>query len=150
VAAEPFGVYIHVPFCAHKCDFCAFATYEGKDALMDRYVEACRTEIARARAAGDLPLATSVYVGGGTPSRLSASQLCALISAVDLSADAEVTVECHPEDVSGPVGSPACRSGSSRRSPTCWRRSTGAGPAKRCWRRPGWWGRPASDRGAST
>jgi putative oxygen-independent coproporphyrinogen III oxidase len=98
VVAEPFGVYIHVPFCAHKCDFCAFATYEGKDALIDRYVAACRTEIARAAAEGLLPVATSVYVGGGTPSRLSAAQLCALIAAVDVEPRAEVTVECHPDD----------------------------------------------------
>jgi putative oxygen-independent coproporphyrinogen III oxidase len=101
VTAEPFGVYLHVPFCAHKCDFCAFATYEGRDQLIAPYVEACRTEIARALAAGDLPVATSVYVGGGTPSRLCAADLCALIGAVPVAEHAEVTVECHPEDVHG-------------------------------------------------
>lgn len=99
MAAEPFGVYIHVPFCAHKCDFCAFATYEGRDALMAPYVEACRTEVARATAGAELPVATSVYVGGGTPSRLAAAQLCALIGAVERAERAEVTVECHPADV---------------------------------------------------
>jgi putative oxygen-independent coproporphyrinogen III oxidase len=98
VAGGPFGVYIHVPFCAHKCDFCAFATYEGKDALRGRYVEACLTQIGRATAAGELPVASSVYVGGGTPSRLAAGQLGALIAAIPMADGAEVTVECHPDD----------------------------------------------------
>jgi len=98
VAVGPFGVYIHVPFCAHKCDFCAFATYEGKDALRGPYVEACLTQIERATATGELPVATSVYVGGGTPSRLAAAQLGALIAAVPVADGAEVTVECHPDD----------------------------------------------------
>ena len=98
MAGGPFGVYIHVPFCAHKCDFCAFATYEGKDALMGPYVEACLTEIGRATASGELPVATSIYVGGGTPSRLAADQLAAIIAAVPVSDGAEITVECHPDD----------------------------------------------------
>jgi putative oxygen-independent coproporphyrinogen III oxidase len=93
-----FGVYIHVPFCAHKCDFCAFATYEGKDVLMGPYVEACLSELGRTTADGELAAATSLYVGGGTPSRLSAAQLGALIAAVPLADGAEVTVECHPDD----------------------------------------------------
>ncbi|HXQ18956.1 MAG TPA: radical SAM family heme chaperone HemW [Acidimicrobiales bacterium] len=97
--AEPFGVYVHLPFCAHKCDFCAFATYEGRDALIAPYVAGCRTELDRAAAAGELPAATSVYLGGGTPSRLSAAQLTSLVGAVDRAAGAEVNVECHPEDV---------------------------------------------------
>jgi putative oxygen-independent coproporphyrinogen III oxidase len=95
VAGVPFGVYIHVPFCAHKCDFCAFATYESKEALAPAYVDACRVEIERAA----LPVATSLYVGGGTPSRLTAAQICALVAGVEVTADAEVTVECHPTDV---------------------------------------------------
>ena len=46
--AAPFGVYVHVPFCRHRCDYCAFATYTDRDHLMEAYASACVTEIARA------------------------------------------------------------------------------------------------------
>lgn len=94
-----FGVYVHVPFCAHRCDYCAFATYADRDHLMDEYVAALRHEITLATAKG-LPLATSVFFGGGTPSRLPAADLVAILEAVPRATDAEVTVECNPEDAS--------------------------------------------------
>jgi oxygen-independent coproporphyrinogen-3 oxidase len=92
-----FGVYVHVPFCAHRCDYCAFATYADRDFLMDAYADAVITEIEVAKAQG-LASATSVFFGGGTPSRLGAEQLLAILGAVPRSDDAEVTVECNPED----------------------------------------------------
>ncbi len=92
-----FGVYVHVPFCAHRCDYCAFATYADRDYLMDAYVQAVITEIELAKANG-LATATSVFFGGGTPSRLGADQLLAILDAIPRSDDAEVTVECNPED----------------------------------------------------
>ena len=91
-----FGVYVHVPFCAHRCDYCAFATYADRDHLMDDYVDAVRTELASY--ADATPAATSVFFGGGTPSRLSAEQLLSILDAIPRVADAEVTVECNPED----------------------------------------------------
>jgi len=94
-----FGVYVHVPFCAHRCDYCAFATYSDRDHLMDDYVDAVLLEIARARAVG-LRTATSVFFGGGTPSRLSPEQLLRILDAIPRTEDAEVTVECNPEDAS--------------------------------------------------
>jgi putative oxygen-independent coproporphyrinogen III oxidase len=94
------GVYVHVPFCRHRCDYCAFATYTDRDALMERYVAACVTEVARAVKAGDLGEATSVFFGGGTPSRLPAPWLCRILAAIPRTPDAEVTVECNPEDAS--------------------------------------------------
>jgi len=92
-----FGVYVHVPFCAHRCDYCAFATYADRDHLMDTYVDAVVSEIEWARRDG-LSDATSVFFGGGTPSRLSAAQLMRILEAVPRTLDAEVTVECNPED----------------------------------------------------
>ena len=97
--AETFGVYVHVPFCAHRCDYCAFATYADRDHLMEEYVTAVIQEIAWARDDG-LPVATSVFFGGGTPSRLSAEQLLRILEAIPRTDDAEVTVECNPEDAS--------------------------------------------------
>ena len=91
-----FGVYVHVPFCAHRCDYCAFATYADRDHLMDDYVDAVRAELTSY--ADSVPEATSVFFGGGTPSRLSAEQLLSILDAIPRVSDAEVTVECNPED----------------------------------------------------
>ena len=94
-----FGVYVHVPFCAHRCDYCAFATYSDRDHLMEEYVTSVIQEIEWARDDG-LPVATSVFFGGGTPSRLAADQLLRILDAIPRTDDAEVTVECNPEDAS--------------------------------------------------
>ncbi len=88
---------MHVPFCAHRCDYCAFATYSDRDHLMSRYVDAVLHEIASASENG-LRQATSVFFGGGTPSRLPAEELLRILDAIPRTDDAEVTVECNPED----------------------------------------------------
>ena len=93
-----FGVYVHVPFCRERCDYCAFATYTDRDHLMERYADACVLELHRALGAGDLAPATSVFFGGGTPSRLHPDTLCRILDAVPRAPGAEVTVECNPED----------------------------------------------------
>ena len=95
---DPFGVYLHVPFCAHRCDYCAFATWTDKAHLVAQYLAACRLEVERAVAAG-MPVATSAFVGGGTPSLVPAELLIDVLSAVPLATDAEVTVECNPDTV---------------------------------------------------
>ena len=77
-----FGVYVHVPFCRERCDYCAFATYTDRDHLMERYADACVLELQRAAGAGDLPAATSVFFGGGTPSRLHPEILCRILDAI--------------------------------------------------------------------
>jgi len=66
---------------------------------MARYADACRLEIRRARDLGELEKATSVFFGGGTPSRLPAEQLVEILSEIPRHVGAEVTVECNPEDV---------------------------------------------------
>jgi putative oxygen-independent coproporphyrinogen III oxidase len=93
-----FGVYVHVPFCSRRCDYCAFATWTDRHHLQTAYLEAVRTEIERAVADG-MPEATSVFVGGGTPSLVDARALGAVLDAVPVAPGAEVTVECNPENV---------------------------------------------------
>jgi putative oxygen-independent coproporphyrinogen III oxidase len=94
-----FGVYVHVPFCRRRCDYCAFATYVDRDHLMASYVDALRRDVIRAVEADELGRATAVFFGGGTPSRLAAADLCSVLALVPLAPGAEVTVECNPEDV---------------------------------------------------
>jgi oxygen-independent coproporphyrinogen-3 oxidase len=90
-----FGVYVHVPFCAHRCDYCDFATWTDRAHLMDAYADACITDVER----HDAPAATSVFFGGGTPSLLPAEQLARILGAFKLAPGAEVTVECNPDSV---------------------------------------------------
>jgi len=95
----PFGVYVHVPFCASRCDYCDFATWTDRGHLVDAYVEACVTDLRRRYRDEPVPPATSVFFGGGTPSLLPARQLAGVLDAVDRAPGAEVTVECNPDTV---------------------------------------------------
>lgn len=93
-----FGIYVHIPFCRHRCDYCAFATWTDRDHLMESYVDAVVTDIQRAVAAG-LPVADTVFFGGGTPTRLAPELLTRIVSAIPVTENAEITVESNPDDV---------------------------------------------------
>ena len=93
-----FGVYVHVPFCSRRCDYCAFATWDDKASQVSAYMDALVTEIRRAVDAGLAP-AETVFVGGGTPSLVPAEMLARVIAAVPTTPGAEVTVECNPDNV---------------------------------------------------
>src|SRR3954464_1613160 len=82
-----FGYYVHVPFCARRCDYCAFATWTDRAYLADRYLAACRIDIERAVAHGGPP-ATSVFFGGGTPSLVAADALMDVLAAIPRATDA--------------------------------------------------------------
>jgi len=86
-------LYVHVPFCAHRCSYCDFVTVTGHEELHAAYVGAVLAELALH---GPLTPET-VYVGGGTPSLLHAESLERLLTG--LPACADVTVECNPETV---------------------------------------------------
>jgi len=89
---------VHVPFCARRCDYCAFATWTDRSHLIDPYLAAVVTDVERAVAAG-MPAVTSVFFGGGTPSLVPASGLMRVLAALPLAPEAEVTVECNPDTV---------------------------------------------------
>jgi len=94
------GVYLHVPFCSVRCRYCDFPTVAGRDSLVGRYLDALEAEIERGQPG--LPLrANTVYLGGGTPSRLSPEEVRRLLAAVrrrfDLSPSAEITIEGNPD-----------------------------------------------------
>lgn len=105
------GIYVHIPFCDKKCYYCDFNTYAGLTGLAPAYLEAIRTELAvrsRQQTAhgllGDRPV-RSVFIGGGTPTVLSGTQLADLLNTVrgqfTLQPDAEVTVEANPGTIDG-------------------------------------------------
>ena len=100
--ADPgFGVYVHVPFCRHRCHYCDFNTYEGLDSLHGPYAVALEREIGEWP--GATRPATSVFFGGGTPTLLEPVALGRILdairSSVGIAPGAEVTVEANPETV---------------------------------------------------
>jgi oxygen-independent coproporphyrinogen-3 oxidase len=105
-----FGVYVHVPFCARRCDYCAFATWTDRVHLMGDYAAACVREVRDA----ELAPATSVFFGGGTPSLMPADLLVSILEAIDRAPGAEVTVECNPETVTAPLLDAYARAGVNR------------------------------------
>ena len=89
-------LYVHVPFCAHRCGYCDFVTVTGHDDRHAAYVDALLRELeARGEVLGEVE---TVYLGGGTPSRLGPELLARLLDALP-HATRETTVECNPEDV---------------------------------------------------
>ncbi|MFN5605077.1 MAG: radical SAM family heme chaperone HemW [Actinomycetes bacterium] len=97
-APGDFGVYVHIPFCRHRCDYCAFATFTDRDDVIPSYLNALATEIARAVQSG-MPRATSIFVGGGTPTRVPPESLMHALTGIPRTDDCEFTVECNPDDV---------------------------------------------------
>jgi len=97
-AEQALGVYVHIPFCSRRCDYCAFATWTDPPHLAAAYVDACLTQLRRAYEAG-LGRAATVFFGGGTPSQLPADELARLLDGIHRNDDSEITVECNPEDV---------------------------------------------------
>jgi oxygen-independent coproporphyrinogen-3 oxidase len=100
VAAEPPGLYVHVPFCKTKCPYCGF--YSVTDpSLAPRWIEAVVKEAAFYAEA--FPPFDSLFLGGGTPGCLDARQLEALVAGLvdhlSVTKDAEVTCEVNPDDV---------------------------------------------------
>ncbi len=75
----PRTAYIHIPFCAHHCGYCDFAVTAGKDHLIDLYLEALACELATL---GEPVAVESLFIGGGTPTHLSATQLERLLNSV--------------------------------------------------------------------
>lgn len=102
----PLGIYVHVPYCASRCGYCAFNTYvaaPGQQETFDSYVIAATAELSRAGAVCGDRLVHTVYFGGGTPNMLTASQLVELLDAVRSQFrcidDLEVTTESNPDSV---------------------------------------------------
>jgi putative oxygen-independent coproporphyrinogen III oxidase len=105
---RPFGIYIHVPFCATRCGYCDFNTYTPAElggANPDGWLSALRAELAlAAERLGSAPPVDTVFVGGGTPSLLGGTGLAAVLDALrehfTLAPQAEVTTEANPESTS--------------------------------------------------
>ena len=109
LARTPFGLYVHVPFCATRCGYCDFNTYTadelGPGASRAEYAGTAIAELRQAAETlgPDLPTVSTVFVGGGTPTLLAADDLAAVLAEVrrlfPVADDVEVTTEANPETV---------------------------------------------------
>lgn len=97
------GLYIHIPFCASKCDYCDFYSLPGREDLKERYAKALRAHMAETAPQAKGYQVDTVYFGGGTPVMLGDKALCELLAGVKklfrLDRDAEITVEVNPDSV---------------------------------------------------
>ncbi len=102
---SPLGIYIHVPFCRSKCQYCDFYSLTDKDdRLMDGYLDAVIAHIREFGPQAPGYLVDTVYFGGGTPTFFGADGMAAILTAIrkafDVAPDAEITFEANPDSVS--------------------------------------------------
>ena len=101
--ANTFGIYIHIPFCKSKCDYCDFYSLAGQEEQMDRYQRALLTHLRSFGPRMKGWVADTVYFGGGTPSYYGEKRLREILSLIQrlftVSRQAEITVECNPDSV---------------------------------------------------
>ena len=93
------GVYVHIPFCKKKCDYCDFISYCNKDNLIYDYVQAVKAEI---QSQNIKPEITTIYIGGGTPSYIDSKYIIEILEKIkekNVSSNAEITIEVNPGTV---------------------------------------------------
>ncbi|OGS36143.1 MAG: hypothetical protein A2293_04480 [Elusimicrobia bacterium RIFOXYB2_FULL_49_7] len=105
IATAPIGLYVHVPFCLQKCDYCSFYSRSGRLQEIPAFISALQQEIDGAmRRYGPLPVDT-LYLGGGTPSLLDTASLALLLKGLRrsfaLAETSEITLEVNPYTVDG-------------------------------------------------
>ena len=97
------GIYIHIPFCKKKCDYCDFVSFSGATLkAQDSYIQALLDEIENAPNVGEY-LVTTIYIGGGTPSYINPEHIQKLMEKIVekfyVTEKAEVTIEVNPGTV---------------------------------------------------
>ena len=108
-----YSIYLHIPFCIHRCAYCDFNTYAGQETMIPAYVDALCKEIEFVGSRFPSPIGRggrgegevhTIFFGGGTPSLLSPPQFDSIMESIRaafaLTADAEITIEANPETVS--------------------------------------------------
>lgn len=93
-------LYIHIPFCVKKCDYCDFLSFACSDDIKERYVEALINEISSESSKYSDRVVTTIFIGGGTPSSLSLGFINRIMESINefynVAEGAEITIECNP------------------------------------------------------
>jgi len=120
--SRPLGLYLHIPFCRQRCDFCSFYLEIHREGRAAAFLRSLMHEIglsAEHHVAANRPI-QSVYLGGGTPTALASTQLIAILSEIrthlTLASDCEITVEAHPSTISEQDLEQLCQAGVTRMS----------------------------------
>ncbi len=100
MTVTPRSVYVHVPFCRHRCGYCDFTLVAGRDDLIEAYLAALERELQSV----EQPIAIdTMFFGGGTPTHLSSSQLERLFAMLSIcfrpTSGCEISVEANPADI---------------------------------------------------
>lgn len=106
------GIYVHIPFCKHKCYYCDFISFADKNSLIDEYIKWLNYEIKEVGQGNrldyenkldDLVLVKTIYIGGGTPSFIESKYITEILKTIKenfvVDEDAEITVEMNPGTV---------------------------------------------------
>lgn len=99
ITKNKIGIYVHIPFCKKKCDYCDFISYCGKDDFIEKYVDSVKKEIEHVKIKSEI---TTIYIGGGTPSYIDSKfivQILEKIKEKNVAQDAEITIEVNPGTV---------------------------------------------------
>lgn len=101
---EPISLYIHIPFCKSKCNYCDFLSFSKEEILIDPYIKALLEEIKNYGVLFANRKVVSIFLGGGTPSILPTIYIDMIMQIIKesfhLTSDLEVTIECNPESLS--------------------------------------------------
>ena len=102
-SGEGISLYVHVPFCLSKCPYCDFNTYQGIESQFEDFLTAVIREITAWSVALGRPTVNTIFLGGGTPSYLPDGDVARILDAIagsyGVRADAEITAECNPNDL---------------------------------------------------
>ena len=97
------GIYIHIPFCRSKCEYCDFYSLAGREDRMDDYQKALIAQITESAPLARGYSVNSVYIGGGTPTWYGEKRLCELLRLINkkfkMAKDVEITMEANPDSV---------------------------------------------------
>lgn len=100
IQTKEFGIYIHIPFCIRKCNYCDFLSFPSKEQQRELYIKALTTEMDlffQSEEYKEKGAPTTVFIGGGTPSVLEAEQICEILSHIpELDHVKEITMEANP------------------------------------------------------
>ena len=103
MAKKDLELYIHIPFCVKKCDYCDFLSFPAEEKMQEDYVEALLKELVFYGTKYKDRRITTIFIGGGTPSWLRADRILKIMETVrqnfSVDRDAEITIECNPGTV---------------------------------------------------
>ena len=98
ITKNKIGIYVHIPFCKKKCDYCDFISYCGKDDLIEKYVDSVKKEINHVKIKSEI---TTIYIGGGTPSAIKPELIKRILDKIYeiigiVNEKIEITIEVNP------------------------------------------------------